>query len=84
MPLNLKYQTKAQLADRVRARFRAASRERMAQIARLILGLIADGEFTDAQLRSAFGLNASQWTTLKGKMQALDDARRTVENATGE
>ena len=84
MALNLKHQTIAQLAARIREKYRSANKERLAKIARLILnGILAD-DFTDLQVRNAFGLTAGQWTTLKSKMQTLVANQDAVNIAAGE
>ena len=84
MALNLKHQTAPQFATRLRERYRSASREECARIASWILRHIANGDFTDLQVRNAFGLTAGQWTTLKAKMQALVDNYNAVQLAQGE
>lgn len=84
MALNLKHQTAAQFAARLRERYRNASEGECARIAAWILRHIANGDFTDLQVRNAFGLTAGQWTTLKAKMQALVDNYSAVQAARGE
>lgn len=64
------HSTPAQLAQRLRERWRDASRLEALQIARFLSGL------TDAQLRSLFGLTNPQVTTLRAK---LDDMLATVQ-----
>ncbi len=84
MALLLKHQTAEQFVTRLRAAYRDASRERVVQIARFIIGKIQAGDITDAQCRSAFGLNVTQWNTLKTKMQNIITAANAVESAVGE
>jgi hypothetical protein len=84
MALLLKHQTAEQFVTRLRAAYRNASRERVVQIARFIIGKIQAGDITDAQCRSAFGLNVTQWNTLKTKMQNIITAANAVESAVGE
>ena len=85
MALNLRYQTPAQFAARLRERFRSAERDECARIARWILRRIAVGDFTENQVRNAFGLTVQQWTTLKAnKLQPLSDAWAAIKAARGE
>lgn len=84
MALRLRYQTAAQFAARLRARYREATREEAARIATRILDWIDAGDITDAQVRTAFGLTAQQYTALKTRMTALRDAYRAVQAAAGE
>ena len=71
MALTLRHQTKAQFAARLRERYRNASREEAARIATWMLNSIEAGDFTDLQVRTAFGLTSGQWTTLKAKLTTL-------------
>jgi hypothetical protein len=82
--LNLKYQTAAQFADRLRLRYLKSSRIECARIAKWILDHIDAGDFTETQLRNAFGLTAGQWTTLEAKMRALRTHMEAVDAAAGE
>ena len=85
MALNLRYQTPAQFAARLRERFRSAEREECARIAHWILRRIAVGDFTENQVRNAFGLTVQQWTTRKAnKLQPLADAWAAIKAARGE
>lgn len=84
MALSLKYQTAAQFAARLRERYRNASKEEAARIATWILNRIEAGDITDAQVRSAFGLTAGQYTTLKTKMTNLRASWLAVQAAAGE
>ena len=84
MALLLKHQTAEQFVARVRAAYRDGQRERLVAIARFIISRIQAGDITDAQCRNAFGLNATQWTNLKARMQALIAASNTVAAAIGE
>lgn len=84
MALNLKHQTVAQLAARIRAKYKDANKERLAKIAKFILNGILAGDFTDTQVRNAFGLSAAQWTTLKTKMQTLVANYDATQSAAGE
>jgi hypothetical protein len=78
------YITKADLAAFVRELYRNGAGEQIVRIARWIRRRIAAGDFTETQVRNAFGLTVTQWNTLKAKLQAMDDALATVETAVGE
>ena len=84
MALTLRYQTPAQFAARLRERYRNASREEACGIAKWILDHLEAGDFTDAQLRNAFGLTVTQWNTLKTKLTNLRTAYEAVMAAKGE
>jgi len=81
---NLKYQTKAQLADLFRARYQLATKLEAAKMATWLLNRIADGTFTDAQVRGAFGLTTTQYNNLKTRMTTLRDNWLAVNAAVGE
>ena len=82
--LSLEYITKTELAALIREIYRNGSKELLAKVARWILNRILDGDFTDLQVRTAFGLSAAQWTTLKTKMQTLVNSQAAVDAAVGE
>lgn len=84
MVLNLKYQTAAQFAARLRERYRNASREEAARIATWILNKIDAGDLTDAQVRTAFGLTLTQYNAMKTRMSNLRTAYQAVQAAAGE
>lgn len=84
MAILLKHQTAQEFVARFREAYRNADRERLVQLARFILAKIASGDITDAQCRTAFGLNVTQWNTLKTKMQSFVTASNTVQSAVGE
>ena len=84
MALVLRHQTKAQFAARLRERYRNASREEAARIATWLLNSIEAGDFTDLQVRTAFGLTSGQWTTLKAKLTTLRTNWLAVLAAAGE
>jgi len=68
MPLQLKHATGAQLAAAFRERFREATGLEAGRLARWLLDRIADGAWTDAQVRSAFGLTVVQYNALKTRL----------------
>lgn len=84
MALNLQHQTSAQFAARFRERYRTTAKGELARIATLILNWIEAGDFTDTQVRNAFELNTTQWTTLKAKMTNLRTYYLAIQAATGE
>jgi hypothetical protein len=69
---------------RLRAAYRDSQQQRLITIARFVIGAIQAADITDAQCRAAFGLNASQWTNAKQRMQTYINAHNTVETAIGE
>ena len=84
MALILKHQTAEAFIARVRAAYRDGNPEVLVKIARFIIARIQAGDVTDAQCRTAFGLNTTQWNTLKTKMQNLITADNAVKSAAGE
>lgn len=84
MALLLKHQTVEEFVSRFRAAYRDAERERCVQLCKFIISRINAGDITAVQVRAAFGLNSSQWTTLRNKMQSYIDAHSTVQSAIGE
>lgn len=84
MALNLHHQTLSEFGARLRERYRNSSKEETAKIAKFILARIAPGDFTDTQVRNFFGLNTTQWNTLKTKMQTLVTKYDDLQNAAGE
>ena len=84
MALILKHQTAEQFIARVRQAWRDGQRERLVQIAKFILSRIQAGDITDAQCRTAFGLNTSQWNAKKTQMANLITASNAVQSAVGD
>lgn len=84
MALNLVHQTPTQLAARLRARYRDASGIEQAKMATWLLARITDGDFTDAQVRTAFGLTTQQYSAMKTRMTTLRDQWAAVQAARGE
>lgn len=80
----LKHQTGTQFAARFRARYKDASRVECAKLAKWILDRIDAGNFTELAVRTAFGLTAGQWTTLKAKLTTMRTNYNAVLAATGE
>lgn len=84
MALVLKHQTVEAFVAKVRAAYREGDPETLLKISKFILGRIQSGDITDAQCRTAFGLNVTQWNNLKSKMQNLITANNTIQSAVGE
>lgn len=84
MSLNLKHATKTQLANAFRERYRNSSQVECARMATWLLNRIDDGTFTDAQVQSAFGLSAGQYTQMKNRFTNLRTAYNAVIAAQGE
>lgn len=84
MSLVLNQQTAAQFATRLRARYLASSALECARLAKWILDHIDAGDFTDTQVRNAFGLTTNQYTTLKTKWTNLRTAYNAALAAVGE
>jgi hypothetical protein len=84
MALDLHHITADEFANRLRTRYKAAQGDDCARIATWILNHLEKGDFTDAQLRTAFALTAGQWTTLKTKLTALRGNWLAVKSAAGE
>jgi len=68
MALVLKHATKAQLVERLRERFRNAEREEVWRLAAKIKHWYDAGDVTAAQLRTAFGMTAAEFSTFAGKL----------------
>lgn len=84
MALILKHQTVNQFVARVREAYRSRDREALVKVARWILAAIQRGDITDTQCRTAFGLNATQWNSLKTKMTNMVTASNLIESSVGE
>ena len=84
MALVLKHATLAQLGAAFRERFKASEGVETARLAKWLLERIQDGTFTETQVRTFFGLNLTQWNTLKTKIATLRDKYADVLAARGE
>lgn len=84
MALLLKHQSVEAFVARVRAAYRDGDTDTLLKVARFLTARVQAGDITTAQIRAAFGLNATQWTTLRNKMQALIAADDAVRTAVGE
>jgi hypothetical protein len=77
-------QTGAQFLARLREKYRGATREEAARIARWIVRRIDAGHVTAAQLRNAFNLSVAEWDALEVRMRNLAAKLDDIESAAGE
>ena len=82
--LNLQHQTPAEFVARLRERYRNSSREECARLASWLYDHYQSGDFTGAQLRAAFGMDATQFNNFVTKVQALRTHWLAVQEAQGE
>jgi len=81
---SLEYATKSDFAPVMREAYRSSTKVGCGYLANWIINRITEGWVTEAQVRTAFGLTAGQWTTLKAKMMTLRDNYLAVQAAAGE
>lgn len=84
MALGLQHQTLSEFGVRLRQRFLLASKDEAARLAHKIIVYVNRGDFTDTQVRNAFGLTVNQYNTLKAKLIALNDHWLAIQDAAGE
>lgn len=84
MALNFQHQTAAQFVARFREAYRTANRERAAKLAAWLYDRVTAGDITPAQIRTAFGFSAAQFTAFQTRVQALRDHYVAVQQAAGE
>ncbi len=84
MALNLHHATKAQLVQRLRERFKNASREDVWRMAAMLKSHYDAGDFTAAQLRSAFGMTAGQFSVFADKLLVWANKWADLKAAEGE
>jgi len=84
MAFILKEHTTEQFWVKVRAAYQESTGDRTIAISKFIIQRITAGDVAEATLRSLFGANASQWASIKGKMQAILNAENTLRAAAGE
>jgi hypothetical protein len=84
MALNLNHQTKEEFANRFREKYRNSSRLECAKLATWLMNHLDAGDFTDLQLRTAFGLTIVQYNTLKNRMINLRTSYQLIDSAIGE
>lgn len=81
----VQHQTGTEFAARFRARYKDSSKVECAKLAKWLLDQIDAGNFTDAAVRTAFGMTTTQWNTLKtNKLTPLRTAYNAVLAAQGE
>ena len=83
-PATLRFQTIDEFLVRVRTLFGNSQSGETCRISKWIIRRLQDASITEAQLRTAFVLNAARWNTLKTKMQIFFDSFDAVETARGE
>lgn len=83
MALALKYATANQLAAAFKERLRDSTGLEAARLARIVIRLIADGTYTETQIRTALGLTAVQWNAAKTRFQDYKDKLDALDTATG-
>lgn len=85
MALDLKHQTAAQFVERLKARFKAASKYDKAKIAAWIYDRFVAGDITQVQIRNAFDLDTTEkWTTFRDRLLALKAHYDAIEAETPE
>lgn len=84
MALLLKHQTTGDFVARFRSAWRDGVQARLVQLARFLIPRIQSGDITDAQCRTAFAMNTTQWNAIKTKMNSLISADNTIISAVGE
>lgn len=84
MALVLKHQTLAEFATRLREHYRQLSGEELCEVAKFIVAHIANGDFTETQVRNAFGLTVAQWDVVKVRIQNYADVHDILLSAVGE
>lgn len=84
MAIVLRHATLTQLGNAFRERYRSARGQEAARLARWLLARISDSTFTDAQVRTFFGLTQTQYNQMKTRMQSLADSLSAVDAGVGE
>lgn len=80
----MQHATNADLAPFVRELYRESIKTQTVLIGMRMVEWVQNGRFTQTQMRNAFGMNSTQWTTLTNKILALIDQFNAIEAATGE
>ena len=85
MALTLRYQTKTQLLTRLREKYKSSSKQQLAKLAAWLYDRYVDGDFTAAQIRTAFGLDTTaKWDAFRTKIQTLRDQYVAIDGTVGE
>jgi len=83
--LNLKHQTTEQFLARFRTRYQEATRGRkVTRLAKRIMDAFDAGEFTNLQIRTAFGYTPARFATFKTKLENQRTRYEAVESEVGE
>jgi len=82
--MRLHHQTTQQFLRRLRDAYRVSSGERCVWLGEFTLAAIVRGDLTEEACRTAFGVNAAQWATLKTRIQQRIEARNTLRATFGE
>ena len=91
MAFNPRHQTKVQYLRRFRERYRAAAKMEACRLANRMLRHLSDGDVTQAQMQTAWGMTAQEWTAKAVQLQARADkwiayraAERAADNEVGD
>jgi len=84
MAITLRHQTAEQFAARLRERYRNSSKEECARLATWLYDSYQAGDFTALQLRTAFGMNTTQFSAFVVKIQELREHWLAIQAAGGE
>lgn len=84
MALPLKYASIPRLGMAFRDRFKEARGVEAGRLARWLVDRIADGTFTVAQIRSAFGQSAAQFTAFRTRVETLTAKYDNLQASVGE
>jgi len=83
MAIILKHQTVEAFVAKVRAAYRDGDSATLVAISRFLIAAVQAGDITEAQIRTAFGVNTTQWNAIKAEMQALINADNLIKSAVG-
>lgn len=72
------HQERAELAQRLRARFVESAGPEKARLAYHLVEWLAGGVFTDEQIRAVFGISEEQYEQARARFVALHDAHAAV------
>ena len=64
MAIILKHQTVEAFVAKVRAAYRDGDSATLVAISRFLIAAVQAGDITEAQIRTAFGVNTTQWTSI--------------------
>jgi len=79
-----RFSTTQEMVARLRQEYKDSTENVTMAIAGWIINRLNAGDFTAAQLRSAFGMDQSQWDNFSAKLQEYATCLNTVKVATGE